>query len=73
MRDIVAYARERHIEVLPEIDMPGHFVAAMTAYPEFSCTPDSLHQNWIPGAFRPTYSTWPTPRPYSLPKTYWAN
>ena len=48
MRDIVAYARERHIEVLPEIDMPGHFVAAMTAYPEFSCTPDSLHQNWIP-------------------------
>ena len=48
MREVVAYARERHIEVLPEIDMPGHFVAAMTAYPEFSCTPDGLHQNWIP-------------------------
>ena len=48
MRDVVAYARERHIEILPEIDMPGHFVAAMTAYPEFSCTPDGLHQNWMP-------------------------
>ena len=48
MREVVTYARKRHIEVLPEIDMPGHFVAAMTAYPEFSCTPDGLHQNWIP-------------------------
>lgn len=49
MRQVVAYARERHIEVVPEIDMPGHFVAALAAYPEFSCQPDAdKRKNWIP-------------------------
>lgn len=43
VRDIVAYAQERHIEIVPEIDMPGHFCAAMAAYPEFSCTPNGNH------------------------------
>lgn len=43
IKEIVAYASERHIDVLPEIDMPGHFTAAMTAYPEFSCTPEGAH------------------------------
>lgn len=37
-REIVAYAAERHINVLPEIDMPGHLVAAIACYPELSCT-----------------------------------
>ncbi len=41
IRDIVAYAKERHIEVIPEIDMPGHMVAAIHAYPEFSTDPKS--------------------------------
>lgn len=41
--DVVAYAKERHIDVIPEIDMPGHFCAALTAYPEFSCTPKGTH------------------------------
>lgn len=41
IRDIVAYARERHIEVIPEIDMPGHMVAAIHAYPQFSTDPES--------------------------------
>lgn len=36
IRDIVAYARERHIEIIPEIDMPGHATAANRAYPEYS-------------------------------------
>ena len=40
MKDIVRYAAERHIDVLPEVDMPGHFVAAMHAYPQYSCHPD---------------------------------
>lgn len=39
----MAYARERHIEIIPEIDMPGHFCAAMAAYPEYSCTPEGNH------------------------------
>lgn len=40
LRDIVAYAAERHIEVVPEIDMPGHITSAMVAYPEYSCRPN---------------------------------
>lgn len=36
IRDIIAYARERHIEIIPEIDMPGHATAANKAYPEYS-------------------------------------
>lgn len=37
VRDIVAYAQARHIMVVPEIDVPGHSEAALTAYPEFTC------------------------------------
>ena len=37
-REIVAYAAERHITVIPEIDMPGHMLAALTSYPELGCT-----------------------------------
>jgi hexosaminidase len=36
IRDIVAYAKARHIKVIPEIDMPGHAAAAVRAYPEYS-------------------------------------
>lgn len=36
IRDIVAYAKARHITVIPEIDMPGHASAAVRAYPQFS-------------------------------------
>lgn len=38
IREIVAYAKERYITVVPEIEMPGHSTAALAAYPEFSCT-----------------------------------
>ena len=38
-RELVAYARKLHIQVIPEIDMPGHMVAALAAYPELACTP----------------------------------
>ncbi|MDR1756293.1 MAG: beta-N-acetylhexosaminidase [Culturomica sp.] len=36
IREILAYAARRHIEVIPEIDMPGHATAANKAYPEYS-------------------------------------
>ena len=39
LREIVAYAAERNIDILPEIDLPGHMVAAVTSYPELSCDP----------------------------------
>ena len=38
VKEVVAYAKERFIEVIPEIELPGHGVAALTAYPEYSCT-----------------------------------
>lgn len=38
MRKIVAYAKSRHIEVIPEIDMPGHLVSAIACYPNLSCS-----------------------------------
>jgi hexosaminidase len=40
IREIVAYARERQITVIPEIDIPGHASAILHAYPEFGCSSD---------------------------------
>lgn len=37
VRRIVAYAQTRHIRIIPEIEMPGHSLAALAAYPELSC------------------------------------
>jgi len=38
IREIVQYAAQRQITVIPEIEMPGHSVAALAAYPQYSCT-----------------------------------
>ncbi|MFI3262219.1 MAG: family 20 glycosylhydrolase, partial [Rikenellaceae bacterium] len=40
IKDLVAYAKVRNIEILPEIDVPGHSQAIIAAYPEVSCEPD---------------------------------
>lgn len=47
-REIVAYAAERFITVIPEIDMPGHMQAALAAYPELGCTggPYEVWRQW---------------------------
>lgn len=37
MRDLVEYAAERHVEIIPEIEMPGHSEEVLAAYPELSC------------------------------------
>jgi hexosaminidase len=42
IREVVAYAAERHIDIVPEIDMPGHMQAAIAAYPELGCTADPV-------------------------------
>ena len=48
IREIVEYARQRHISIVPEIEMPGHSLAAITAYPVFSCTggPFNVATKW---------------------------
>lgn len=38
LADIISYAAQRHIEVVPELDIPGHTVAVLAAYPELGCT-----------------------------------
>lgn len=43
VREIVAYAADRYITVIPEIDMPGHSNAALYAYPELSCSGDPIN------------------------------
>ncbi len=47
VKDIVKYAADRHITVIPEIEMPGHSSAAIAAYPFLSCFPDQPTK--IPG------------------------
>ena len=38
LRDIVSYAQERYVTIIPEIEMPGHMLAALASYPELGCT-----------------------------------
>ena len=48
IREIVAYAQARYVTIIPEIDMPGHSLAALAAYPEYSCTggPFEVASTW---------------------------
>lgn len=39
IREIIKYAKDRFVDILPEIDVPGHSLAAVSSYPELSCTP----------------------------------
>ncbi len=48
VRDVVAYAAARHVTVVPEIEMPGHAMAALAAYPHLGCTggPYAVEKGW---------------------------
>lgn len=48
LKDIVKYAAERQITIIPEIDLPGHMQAALAAYPELGCTggPYEVWKQW---------------------------
>ncbi len=41
IRDLVAYARARQVQIVPEVDLPGHCAMALKAYPELGCFPDA--------------------------------
>jgi hexosaminidase len=45
IREVVQYAKDRFVNILPEIDVPGHSLAAIAAYPELTCTPGSYVVN----------------------------
>ena len=51
IREVVAYAAEHFVTVVPEIEMPGHALAAIAAYPALSCTKETVH----------TQTTWGSP------------
>lgn len=55
IKEVVAYASQRHITIVPEIEMPGHSLAALAAYPELSCTggPFEVGKKW--GVFDDVY------------------
>ncbi|MBQ4299647.1 MAG: family 20 glycosylhydrolase [Bacteroidales bacterium] len=44
IREVVEYARKRCVTVIPEVEIPGHCTAAITAYPELSCFPDRHYE-----------------------------
>lgn len=48
VREVIQYAADRHITIIPEIDMPGHMLAAVTSYPSLGCTggPYTLSRRW---------------------------
>lgn len=55
VKEVVAYAAKRYVEIIPEIEMPGHSSAALTAYPNLGCTggPYQVQQTW--GVFKDVF------------------
>jgi hexosaminidase len=55
IKEVVAYALQRHVTIIPEIEMPGHSLAALSAYPELTCTggPFEVGKKW--GVFDDVY------------------
>ncbi|MBW3128338.1 glycoside hydrolase family 20 protein [Hymenobacter profundi] len=55
VRELVRYAAQRHITIIPEIEMPGHASAALAAYPELGCTGGPYHTATFWGVFDDVY------------------
>ncbi len=55
IRDVVAYAKKRYINIIPEIEMPGHAQAAIAAYPELGCTENAVKVATKWGVFEDVY------------------
>ena len=51
VKEIIEYARKRNVEIIPEIEMPGHSAEVFAAYPQFSCTGKKL--TVLPGSYWP--------------------
>ena len=55
IKEVVRYAEERGINVIPEIEMPGHSQAAVSSYPEFGCTGEQVGVAPLWGVFKEIY------------------
>jgi len=64
IKELVQYAKDRFVNILPEVDVPGHSLAFIASYPELSCTPgaENYHvrsgeriMNWYNGGFSAIY------------------
>lgn len=48
IKEVVEYAKERFVEIIPEVDIPGHSQAAVASYPDFlACDPENKHDVWL--------------------------
>jgi hexosaminidase len=57
IREVISYAQKRFINILPEIEMPGHAVAALAAYPQFSCSGGPFEVEGLWGVFNDVFCT----------------
>lgn len=58
IRELVKYAKDRFVDILPEVDVPGHSMAAIVSYPELSCTEGAEKYSVISGE---KFMDWPGP------------
>ena len=58
IRELVQYAKDRFVDILPEVDVPGHSMAAIVSYPELSCTEGADKYRVISGE---KFMNWPGP------------
>jgi hexosaminidase len=57
VKEVVAYAQKRFVTILPEIELPGHAVAALAAYPQYSCSGGPFEVEGLWGVFNDVYCT----------------
>ncbi|MCL1933200.1 MAG: beta-N-acetylhexosaminidase [Candidatus Azobacteroides sp.] len=55
IKEVIAYAQSRFINIIPEVEMPGHAVAALASYPELSCTGGPFEVEGLWGVFNDIY------------------
>jgi hexosaminidase len=55
VKEVIAYAAARYVTIIPEIEMPGHAVAAIAAYPELGCRGDQIQTERTFGVFDPIF------------------
>ncbi|MGB4775123.1 MAG: family 20 glycosylhydrolase, partial [Daejeonella sp.] len=62
IKELITYAKDRFVDVLPEIDVPGHSLAAIASYPELSCTPEAKNYKVRSGEQIMDWSASPGPK-----------